>query len=129
MATILGSITINDVSICEISGNPTLTGLDLPTGSLAINTDNGTIYAKSGNGDFDWTDVSSGSTPPSDVAFIFEGSISVQTNSRFTTASSGIGIRVKKFSTRVLDINGSFTVSLNGRCSIGTNSNVTVRSI
>ena len=128
MATIVGSITINEISICEIVGNPASTGLDLPTGSLAIDTESGRLYSKTSNGALGWTEASSqGAAQASDIDFSFDGSISVRQNS-FCRASSNIGYLVNSFSNRILDVVGSFTVNQNGRIVIGNDSSVTVRS-
>lgn len=130
MATILGQITLNEISICEITGNPTVTGLDLPSGSLALDANNGKMYLKTGNGNLDWEEANSSSPGPADdLSFIFDGSISVRANGSFRTSAASVGVLVKSFSARVLEITGSFTVNANGNFVIGNNSGVLVRSV
>jgi hypothetical protein len=129
MATIIGSITINEISLCEIDSNPTITGLDLPVGSIAINTNTGTIYSKTGNGIYNWTEsYSNPNLSSNDVFLNFDGAISVNIFGSFKIPSQ-IGVRIKKSPTKKLDINGSLTVSSNGRFIIGNNSIVTLRSL
>lgn len=54
----LGSITLNEIQIFEVSADPSETGLVAATGSLAILTDGSKMFLKKGEGDTDWTSVS-----------------------------------------------------------------------
>ena len=54
MAEIKGQITINEVSIVEISGDPSISGgTPLPVGSLALD-DTGKLWVKKGSLDTEW---------------------------------------------------------------------------
>lgn len=60
MAEIKGQITINEVSIVEISGDPSISGgTVLPIGSLALD-DTGKLWIKKGSLDTDWEVAGSG---------------------------------------------------------------------
>lgn len=64
MAIIKGQITINEVSVIEISGDPSISGgTQCPIGSLALD-DTGKLWIKKGLLDTDWEVAGSGGSSP-----------------------------------------------------------------
>lgn len=54
MANILGELTINEISVAELDDDPRLVGVDLPVGSIAVDTNNGHLYTKTGALNINW---------------------------------------------------------------------------
>lgn len=63
MATILGTVTLDEIKLLEVDVNPGAgAGTPAPTGSLALTVTGQSIYKKFGAADTDWIDVSSASS-------------------------------------------------------------------
>lgn len=96
---ILGSITLNEVEIYEVDVDPTISGLDAASGSMAILTDGSGIYLKGEGNQSDW------SLLPKDVLTRITdaknrvnhtGTQLASTISDFTTAVQGVTLDASK---------------------------------
>lgn len=56
----LGSITLNEIELIEVDASPIVTGLDAPSGSLAILTDGTSIYLKQEGDVYAWSAIAAG---------------------------------------------------------------------
>mgnify|MGYP005865722355 CR=1 FL=1 len=67
MANIEGSITLNELTLAEVDSDPSISGLDLPVGSLALLGDgvSGKAWIKKGLLLTNWDEVGAGSSQPS----------------------------------------------------------------
>lgn len=50
----LGSITVNEIEIIEVDSDPTISGLEAASGSLAILTDGSSLFLKQEGGIYNW---------------------------------------------------------------------------
>lgn len=67
MATIKGTITLNEVSILEITGDPTVSGgTPAPRGSIALD-DSGKQWIKVGTLDTEWNEAGTNTTTNSQI--------------------------------------------------------------
>jgi hypothetical protein len=59
MASVEGSITLNELTIAEVNEDPSITGADLPVGSFALLSDNinGKVWVKIGVNPTDWVEL------------------------------------------------------------------------
>ena len=123
---ILGSITINEVSIAELDASPVSSPVDLPVGSIAVDTFTGILYTKTGALSSEWTPAGSGSSSTPGGSFVFQGSVTVNADAGFAVGSLSSSVTTVR--DVFLEVNGSVTVSTDGRIVVGPSSSALVRS-
>lgn len=70
---------------------------------------------------------SGGPSTPSDLDFLFEGSLSVLADSSFVAQTRKIGVKATK--DVALEVNGSISIEVGGQVSVGPSSSISIRSL
>ena len=152
MATILGSITVNETNIYEVDSDPSLlTGTVAKLGTLAILKDSGStigrLYQKFGVGDTAWRRVPSKldlNRPPitfqmshngnnlNSGTYFYNGSYPIQGNYSGNKLNGAYSLVKMSLSNRY-NVTSAYTIELRRRTAVGTwtsiaNANITLAS-